>query len=169
MEELSSLFNNQPYNSEINQQGFDERKDCMLDFLPFNTQENDYHFNNVFNFDYKSSFFGNNKYEKPDELNTKQIIDKLNSFEDNYFKKIVVEEDKIQVIETNSNVSFKSNLMIAEKTLPGIIISYMHQRGEHVSEDEVLEYVKPKFNNLRKTNGAIYQVKKLTKEYKRNV
>jgi hypothetical protein len=161
MEDLNSLFNlssNDNYDNCNNKnQIFDEKKDSMLNYLPFNSMDNDFEstFNNIFNFDYNGSLFSNNKNDKYDEsVNTKQILDRLNSFDDTYFKKIVVEDNKVN----SEKISFKSNLMIAEKTLPGLIISFMHDKTEFVSEEDIIMFVTPKFNGLRKTNGSFYQV-----------
>jgi len=159
MEGLKNLFSNNPNSNESNNiQIFDDKKDSMLDYLPFNSLDNEFVFNNIFDIDYSGSLFCNSKYEKYDDsLNAKQIVERLNSFDNEYFKKVVVEDNKINV-ENEKKLSFKSNLMIAEKTLPGIIISFMHDKDEYVSEEEILQFVSPKFNGLRKTNGALYQV-----------
>jgi hypothetical protein len=34
----------------------------------------------------------------------------------------------------------------------------MHQKEEFVSEEEIVQFVTPRFNSLRKTNGSFYQV-----------
>jgi len=165
MEDLNSLFNISSSNNDNNNIKIFEdldKKETMLDYLPFNSLENEYTFNNIFDIDFNCSLFSKNKHDKHDKyddlLNTKQIIERLNSFDNDYFKKIVVEDDKINTIENDRKLSFKSNLKIAERTLPGIIISFMHQKGEFISEDEIMDFVTPRFNSLRKTNGATYQV-----------
>ncbi len=54
--------------------------------------------------------------------------------------------------------NFESNLILAEVTLPGLLISIMHRENCPVSEKHLLNEVSPKFENLRKINGSKYNV-----------
>lgn len=160
MEDLNKLFAMPSPNNDISPNSiFEKKEDSMFDYLPFkNTEEKELIFDNIFDIDYSAELFSTkyDKYDKYDEIDTKQIIERLNSFDNDFFKKIVVEDTNS--LETDRKLSFKSNLMIAEKTLQGIIISFMHKKGEFVTEEDIINFITPKFTELRKTNGACYQV-----------
>jgi hypothetical protein len=50
-----------------------------------------------------------------------------------------------------------SNIKLSETTLPGAIISFMLRRGGPVSENDIYEYILPKINDLRKSDGGKYK------------
>lgn len=54
--------------------------------------------------------------------------------------------------------NFESNLVLAEGTLPGLLISIMHKENCPISESSLLSQVFPKFEDLRKVNGSKYSV-----------
>jgi hypothetical protein len=58
-----------------------------------------------------------------------------------------------------------SNINLSELTLPGAIISYILKKGSSVSENEIYEYILPKINDLRKSDGGRYKgnLKKVVK------
>jgi hypothetical protein len=50
-----------------------------------------------------------------------------------------------------------SNIKLSEVTLPGAIISYMMRNGGPASENDIYEYILPKINDLRKSDGGKYK------------
>ena len=56
-------------------------------------------------------------------------------------------------------MDFESNVILAEATLPGLIISLMFKENSPVTLNFILSNVYTKFNDLRKINGCKYSVK----------
>jgi hypothetical protein len=54
---------------------------------------------------------------------------------------------------------FESNLTLAENTLPGLIIAIMHKEGSPVSLNQILQFIYPRWENLRRANGSKYNVR----------
>ena len=57
--------------------------------------------------------------------------------------------------------NFESNLILAQGTLPGLIISIMHKEIGPVSENFLLQELCPQYEDLRKLNGQRYNVTKI--------
>jgi len=51
-----------------------------------------------------------------------------------------------------------SNLILAEGTLPGLLISIMFKENAPVTQNFLLGKIGNRFDNLRKLNGAKYRV-----------
>ena len=51
-----------------------------------------------------------------------------------------------------------SNLLLAEGTLPGLLISIMFKENSPVTQNFLLGKIGDKFDELRKLNGAKYRV-----------
>jgi hypothetical protein len=50
-----------------------------------------------------------------------------------------------------------SNINLCQNTLPGLIIFFMLKSGKPISENEIYEFIYPKLENLRKTDGGRYK------------
>jgi hypothetical protein len=63
------------------------------------------------------------------------------------------------------NPDILTNISLSEITLPGAIISYMLKKQTTASENEIYEYILPKINDLRKSDGGKYKgnLKKVVK------
>jgi len=55
-------------------------------------------------------------------------------------------------------MDFESNVILAEATLPGLIISLMFKENSPLTLNFILSNVYTKFNDLRKINGSKYSV-----------
>jgi hypothetical protein len=55
--------------------------------------------------------------------------------------------------------NFESNLILAQGTLPGLIISVMHKENGPVCENMLLSEVCSNYEDLRKLNGQRYSVR----------
>jgi hypothetical protein len=51
-----------------------------------------------------------------------------------------------------------SNLTLAESTLPGLIISIMHNENSPMTINQILPHIYNNYENLRKANGSKYNV-----------
>ena len=148
----------------------------IFNFLPFSSQEflreeinqprqvEPYDIFNEILIDEKQHEKGDEKYNLIPKDKSKEILDKIDLFENNYFHNTIINEKENEIHIDNSQnhnlnkCSFKYNLKIAENTLPGAIISYMHNSGKLHSFDELIEYISPKFGSLKKSNGTMYKV-----------
>lgn len=96
-----------------------------------------------------------------------QLLEKITKCEDNYsnlLKNNLIPPDRSKNILTKVDPKLKiaenfgSNLNLAEKTLPGLLISIMYKEEGPCDENTLLSTVYPKFEDLRKLNGARYSV-----------
>ena len=61
-------------------------------------------------------------------------------------------------IEENHVEEIRKNLHTCENTLPGYMISVMLKKGHPIGEDQLLDVILPKINDLRKPDGSKYKV-----------
>ena len=61
-------------------------------------------------------------------------------------------------ISSNPNENLSNLLELSNNTLPGLIITFMKNSNTYVTLDQIIEFIRPKFSELRKTNGCKYKV-----------
>jgi len=167
----STIFNLLPFNSRDN---FDDDNN-------FNNYPKDHDklmydmFNSVLMDDINlhndnNHYNDDKKYELKQNNKSKELIDRISLFETNYFNNNVEKENNINKCSNvdilnghhdkfhESKCHFKYNLKLAENSLPGAIINYMHDTGRYLSLDEIIQFISPKFSSLRKSNGSMYKV-----------
>ncbi len=155
-------FTNFNFNQEMN----------IYDELPFgnwsqqsNRKSSQDNFCDFFKINYTYSPEVEKKY-----LQGEEIIEKINEFEQSYtniiHQSIIASPtqsndiQKIIFLDLNDKIkgNLDSNLILAEGTLPGLLISIMFQKNEPVSQNFLLEKIGNKFDTLRKLNGSKYKV-----------
>jgi hypothetical protein len=131
----------------------------VLPFNNFDDNKGNDDFFDLLNIDFSNS------WDIKNSGTSEQLIDKLNKMEQNY-NNIITNE--IVSSPATSNLTFnqldpkkkicdlESNLILAENTLPGLIISMMHKENSPVSLNFILTHVYPKFDELRRANGSKY-------------
>lgn len=106
-----------------------------------NIDENNNNFNNIFA---KDELI--NRMKEYDEPCFNDMVDKL------------IKEEEEGSIKNTSRQNTMSNLPMSENTLPGLIISAMVRSSKPLTENEIYEFVFPKFKDLRKPDGSKYKV-----------
>ncbi len=143
----------------------------LVEAFPFYnsfTFQQDQDFENFFIFPQAENFNPFESFENPKNLtNGDSLLKKITKYEESY-KSIL--QNNIMASPTASkkkynldvrdkiSENFESNLILAEGTLPGLLISIMHKENSPVSENFLLEAIIPKYEDLRKTNGTKYSV-----------
>jgi hypothetical protein len=86
-------------------------------------------------------------------VDSNNILNKINKFEDTYFNNIKSTEN-----EDNIKKIFEQNLILINKTLPGFIISLMHKtNNQPIDERDIYINVFQNYSELRKPNGTPYK------------
>lgn len=145
MDVLENIYNVLPFGNS-----FEEENDNLLFDMP--------------NIDFITESFDN--YKKL--MDSDQIIQKLDKMEQSYSNMIhnnIISAPTISknipiMIDIKEKIAenFESNLILAEGTLPGLIISIMYKENSPVTHNYLLALVYAKFDDLRKPNGQKYNV-----------
>jgi hypothetical protein len=166
---------------EGNEYEFDLFKECefdkveqLMDFFPFSNsfepfeKENDNF--NFFIFPDVEDYNPFSSFDHKNPMDGDQLLEKITKCEENYNNLL---QNNLMASPTASKLyfiiildvkdkiseNFEENLILAEGTLPGLIISIMHRENCPVPENQLLNEVFPKFEELRKVNGSKYNVR----------
>jgi len=141
------IINSNNINSNNNLINFD-------DILPFKTYEEEYPIFSENNYD----IFGNNNNNNNSimHVDSNNILNKINKFEDTYYNNIK-NFPNTEVALYDKNI-LEMNLNLIEKTLPGLIICLLYRNNNNpIEETKIYEIVSKSYGDLRKPNGSKYK------------
>ena len=103
------------------------------------------------------NFFNSEKENEQNEY-IKNNIENTNHFDNEPYNTNLFANDENTSSFSQELQKRNLNLSTISNTLPGLIILYMIRFNTPLDEKQLLDIVSPKFQNLRKPNGAKYKV-----------